>query len=103
MATSVAETAGDERPSSTTNRAPRPVRRERPAVEGEGSMVARFFLAKAGSNGNTPALDRELASEGEAMIESLKSGLSYYCVAEYRAVADYSGKNPQVKKEAVKG
>lgn len=103
MATSVAEAAGDERPSSTTNRAPRPVRRERPAVEGEGSMVARFFLAKAGSNGNTPALDRELASEGEAMIESLKSGLSYYCVAEYRAVADYSGKNPQVKKEAVKG
>ncbi len=103
MATSVAEATGGERPSPTTNRGPRPVRRERTTVEGEGSVAARFFLAKAGSNGNTPALDREVASEGEAMIESLKSGLSYYCVAEYRAVADYSGKNPQVKKEAVKG
>jgi hypothetical protein len=36
------------------------------------------------------------------MIESLKTGLSYYSVVEWRAIADFSGKNPQVRSEAVK-
>jgi hypothetical protein len=36
------------------------------------------------------------------MIESLKSGLNYYSVVEYRAVSDCSGKQPVVKKEAVR-
>jgi len=101
MPTNVAEGPREEKPSPTANHQPRPARKERSTADGEGSVATRFFLAKPGSNG-TPAFDRELTTEGEAMIESLKSGLSYYCVAEYRAVADYSGKNPQVRKEAVK-
>ena len=36
------------------------------------------------------------------MIESLKTGLSYYSIVEWRATADFAGKHPQVKKEAVK-
>ena len=64
--------------------------------------ATRFFLAKAGAIGNTPAFDRELATEGEAKVEALKSGLNYYSVVEWRATADFAGKNPQVRSEAVK-
>ncbi len=64
--------------------------------------MTRFFLAKGGANGSTPVLDRELATEGEAKIEALKSGLNYYSVVEWRATADLAGKNPQVRSEAVK-
>ena len=62
----------------------------------------RFFLAKAEHSGTTPALDRELATEAEAILESLKSGRSYYSVTEWRAVADCTGKAPQVKGEPVR-
>jgi len=68
----------------------------------EPEPATRFFLAKAGSSNGVPAFDRELASEGEAKIESLKTGQNYYAVVEWRGVADCSGKNPQVRREAVK-
>ena len=60
------------------------------------------FLPRLGANGSAPSLDRELANEAEAMIESLKSGLTYYSVVEYRAVPDCSGKQPIVKRETVR-
>ena len=62
----------------------------------------RFFLAKAGANGTIPSLDREIATEGEAKIESLKTGLNYYSLIEWRATADLAGKNPQIRSEPVK-
>ena len=62
----------------------------------------RFFLAKAGANGTIPSLDREIATEGEAKVESLKTGLNYYSLIEWRAAADLAGKNPQVRSEPVK-
>ena len=62
----------------------------------------RFFLAKAGANGTLPSLDREIATEGEAKIESLKTGLNYYSLIEWRATADLAGKNPQIRSEPVK-
>ena len=82
------------------------VRSERPnrkpgTSEAIPAVTARFFLAKAEVNGNGPALDREMATEAEAMLESLKTGRSYYSVVEWRAVADCAGKTPQVKKESV--
>lgn len=77
--------------------------RRRPAAQLQvPAGITRFFLAKAGANGNTPALDRELTTEGEAKIEALKSGLNYYSVVEWHATADFAGKNPLVKSEAVK-
>jgi hypothetical protein len=85
---------------------PQPVTRSsrrRPAAQQQvPAGITRFFLAKAGANGSTPALDRELATEGEAKIEALKSSLNYYSVVEWRAMADLAGKNPQVRSEAVK-
>ena len=77
--------------------------RRRSTVQAEAPTgTTRFFLAKAGANGSTPALDRECASEGEAKIESLKTGLNYFSIVEWRAMADLSGKNPQIRSEPVK-
>ncbi|HUY13195.1 MAG TPA: hypothetical protein VMX16_06115 [Terriglobia bacterium] len=75
-------------------------RRRPPAVETDG-VRARFFLAREGSHGREPALDRELQSEAEALVESLKTGRSFYSVCEYRGVADCSSGKPQIRKEAV--
>lgn len=86
---------------------PQPVRRaespsRKPVSAQPAGPMPRFFLAKPGANGSAPACDRELANEAEAMIESLKSGLNYYSVVEYRAISDCSGKQPLVKREAVR-
>ena len=78
-----------------------PRRRSAPQDQSPVGSV-RFFLAKAGANGTIPSLDREIASEGEAKIESLKSGLNYYSLIEWHATADFTGKNPQVRSEPVK-
>jgi len=61
----------------------------------------RFFLAREGKTGREPAIEREFASEAEVLVESLKTGRSFYVVYEYRAAADCSGKAPQIRKEAV--
>ena len=60
----------------------------------------RFFLSKSQSNG-TPLLEEELASEPEAMLESLKTGRSYFVLSEWRSSADLSKKVPQIRKECV--
>ena len=78
-----------------------PRRRSTPQEQAPTGTV-RFFLAKAGANGTVPSLDREIATEGEAKIEALKTGLNYYSVIEWRATADFAGKNPQVKSEPIK-
>ncbi len=67
-------------------------------VEGQ-----RFFLAKPGGNHGVPEFSKEVPGEPEAMVESLKTGLSYFVVSEWRGVADFSGKKPQLGREAVRG
>ncbi len=67
-------------------------------VEGQ-----RFFLAKTTGNHGTPEFSKELPGEPEAMVESLKTGLSYFVVSEWRGVADFSGRKPQLGREAVRG
>jgi hypothetical protein len=77
--------------------------RRRSAAQAEAPTgTTRFFLAKPGANGSSPALDRECASEGEAKIESLKTGLNYFSIVEWHAMADLAGKNPQIRSEPVK-
>ena len=67
---------------------------------GEDNSGARFFLGK--TDGATPVLEREVTSENEALLESLKTGQSYFAVLEWRAVADLSKQVPHIRKEAVK-
>jgi len=64
--------------------------------------VQRFFLAKTGGNNGVPEFSKEVRGEPEAMVESLKTGLSYFVVSEWRGVADFSGKKPQLGREAVR-
>ena len=80
----------------------KPSRRARSSSADEESAIgARFFLPKTGTNGNSLELGREFASEGEARVEALKVGVTYYAVQEWRPVADFAGKNPELKREAV--
>jgi len=95
--------AAEERTSPDVTRANiRPSRRPRPlAADGESATGTRFFLPKTGTNGNSFELGREVASEGEARVEALKLGVTYYALQEWRPVADFAGKNPELKREAV--
>jgi hypothetical protein len=99
MAGTAAELAGSRGPQ-TANPAPR-AQKENGGAQQAGPQ-ARFFLAKPGTTGTTPALERECATEAEAIAEAFKTGVSYYAVSEYRALVDCSGKQPIFKKEAVK-
>ena len=78
-------------------------RRSRASSDEESSGNARYFLAKANGNDGTLAFDREVASEGEALVEALRLGVTYYEIQEYRVVPDFSGRKPLLGKEAVNG
>jgi hypothetical protein len=67
----------------------------------DGGEGLRFFLAKHGGVDGVPNFEREFATESEVMVESLKTGLSYYALSEWRGVADFSGKKPQLRREPV--
>lgn len=84
--------------SGSSSRGARKVR----AGQTGGVEVQRFFLAKTGGNGTVPEFGKEVPGEPEAMVESLKSGLSYFVVSEWRGVADFSGRKPQLGREAVR-
>jgi hypothetical protein len=77
-------------------RARRGKRRSLPASGG----AIRFFLSKSDNNG-VPVPEREFASEGEAIVESLKTGKSYFVISEWKGFADLSKKVPLIRKEAV--
>ena len=76
-------------------------RRPRASSHEENNGNARYFLAKANGNDGTLAFDREVASEGEALVEALRLGVTYYEIQEYRVVPDFSGRKPLLGKEAV--
>ena len=71
--------------------------------QAHGMEGQRFFLAKPGGSTGVPEFNKEFPGEPEAMVESLKTGLSYFVVSEWRGVADFSGKKPQLGREAVRG
>ena len=78
-------------------------RRSRTSSDEEANGNARYFLAKANGTDGTPTLDREVTSEGEALVEALRLGVTYYKVQEFRVVPDFAGRKPQLNKEAVNG
>jgi hypothetical protein len=85
-------------PDSTVVRGRRGKRRAAQASTSGGPL--RFFLSKPETNG-MPLLDQELGSEPEAMLESLKTGRSYFVVSEWRGSADLSKKVPQIRRESI--
>ncbi len=74
--------------------------KRRGAARGEAQSAARYFVGK--TNGRQPALDREVGSEQEALVESLKTACSVFVVTEWKAVADLSKQVPQIRKEVVR-
>ncbi len=104
--TSTAATDTAARTTRTDNGAENTVaktRRSRTSSDEENSGNARYFLAKVNGDGGSPALDREVASEGEALVEALRLGVTFYEVQEFRVVPDFAGKKPQLNKEVVTG
>lgn len=100
MATGVTEAAGEGTGSQGTH----PSRGTRKlgigqTNRGEGQ---RFFLAKPGGSHGVPEFSKEFPAEPEAMVESLKTGLSYFVVSEWRGIADFSGRKPQLGREAAR-
>jgi len=100
MTANVAEQVSEAKSPPAVARVERASRKPA-SSETASALAARFFLAKTEPNGNAPAFDREMPTEAEALLESLKTGRTYYSVIEWRAVADCAGKAPQVKKEPV--
>ena len=100
MTTAMTEAVGEGKdiPASRSLRGNRKLRLG-PAEAGEAK---RFFLGKPGASGGVPELGKEFPGEPEAMVESLKTGLSYFVVSEWRGVADLSGKKPQLGREAAR-
>ena len=92
-------TRTDGGPETTAAR----TRRPRASSDEENNGNARYFLAKANGNDGTLAFDREVASEGEALVEALRLGVTYFEVQEFRVVPDFAGRKPQLNKEAVNG
>jgi hypothetical protein len=62
----------------------------------------RYFLPKSGSSPAKPGLGQEMANEGEALIEALKSGQPFYTVTAWKAVPEVNGGgSPVIVKQAV--
>lgn len=77
--------------------------RKTPATAAGGRQTQRFFLAKTGNSSGLPEFGKELSGEPEAIVESLKTGLPYFVISEWRGVADFSGKKPQLGREPALG
>lgn len=99
--TATATEALNEGKSEPTSGAARGTRKVRANASSSGE-TQRFFLAKPGSVSGTPELGREFSGEPQAIVESLKTGLNYFVVSEWRGVADFSGKKPQLGREAAR-
>ena len=102
-ATDTVSAARTTRAESGSEPSPSRTRRSRTNSAEDSSGNARYFLSKANSNDGTLAFDREMASEGEALVEALRLGVTYYEIHEYRVVPDFSGRKPLLGKEAVNG
>lgn len=99
MTANVVETVTDAKDSQPARPA-RPARKPRNGQENE-AQGQRFFLARSGVSGTALELDREIATEAEAIVESLKTGRTYFTVSEWRGIADFSGRKPQLRREHV--
>jgi hypothetical protein len=90
----------ESEPDNQTTRTRRT--RENSGEENSNGLV-RYFLGKAESNDRIPVLDKEVNTEGEALVESLRQGVTFYAVQEFRVVPDLAGRRPQLTKEPVPG
>ena len=99
--TATGESTSDVKAASEATSQPRARKGKRRSTQGSSSNgLIRFFLSKSDSNG-VPSIDREFDSEPEAIVESLKTGKSYFVISEWKGLADLSKKVPLIRKECV--
>ena len=73
-------------------------RKRRNGVE----VSLRYFLPKSDSSLGVPELGQEVASEGEALIQSFKNSQPFYTLAAWKAVPEVNGSgSPVIVKQAV--
>jgi hypothetical protein len=101
MTAMIASTAEEKTNLESSRPSGKSSRRAHAIGEAESTLGTRFFLSKPVTNGSGFELGRECSSEGEARVEALKAGATYYSVQEWRSVADFAGRNPELKREAV--
>jgi hypothetical protein len=66
------------------------------------AVSVRYFLPKPGSSPGVIELGPEVASEGEVLIQSFKSGQPFYTLAAWKAVPEVNGGgSPVIVKQAV--
>ena len=99
MATTGAEQSTDT-PRTAGRRTTTPSKRRATSQNGDAG-VARFFLGNVAAGGR-PSLEKECPSENEALIESLRTGQSYFVVTEWKAIADLSKSIPRIAREAIR-
>ena len=81
--------------------APEKRRRGRPAESKEkNSATVLFYLGEA-SSGEPITLKEECASEGEAMVESLKKGVPYFRIEVWKARAVVKDGGVEVTKDRI--
>jgi hypothetical protein len=81
--------------------APRTRKGKRQSSSTTSSGAVRFFLSKS-ENNVIPVLDREFSNEAEAILESLKTGKTYFVISEWKGSADVSKKMPMIRKDVVR-
>ena len=100
-ATEMVPTAEPAKTDGDAEKEPTRVRRPRRGSEDESDAKARYFLSKTNRTDGTPVLDREVVNEGEALVEALRLGVTFYEVREFRVLPDFTGRKPKLNKEAV--
>ncbi len=96
----IADAPPDSKATASDTAPARGRRGKRQSAQGRSTPALRFFLSKSENNG-VPILDREFANESEGIIETLKSGKTYFVVSEWKGLADVSKKMPLIRKEVV--
>lgn len=86
-------------PSAVTSPGSSSAKRSRRRRAAAGVERIRYFLPQSGSTAEHPELGQEAASEGEALVEALKSGQVFFSVIVWRAVPEMNGAEARIVKQ----
>jgi len=100
MAGTAAEVAGSRGPQTGTRRPRAPKENGGPQ---QAAPQARFFLAKPGTTGTTPALERECATEAEAIAEAFKTGSATTRSTSTALSSIAAANNPFLRRRQLRG
>ena len=92
---------GAEQSTGTARTEDKRTSKRRGAVQNGDSGAPRFFVGNIAPGGR-PSLENEYPTENQVLIESLRTGQSYFVVTEWKAIADLSKSIPRIGREAIR-